>query len=60
MLQRKAQAMQEQLRKMGYSPDEIGSYLEEMGEKQQQMMKRGIRRIFYKHSEFDVLPKAFN
>lgn len=23
-------------------------------------MQRGIRTIFYKHSEFEILPKAFN
>jgi hypothetical protein len=45
---------------MGYNPDEIAAYLNENGERQRQMMQRGIRRIFYKHSQFDIVPKAFN
>lgn len=52
--------MVEQLVKMGYSPEVIQKFLDENGERQKQTMQRGIRRIFYKHSQFDIIPKAFN
>ena len=60
MLQRKAKAMVEQLQKMGYSPEAIQKYVDENSEKMKQTMQKGIRCIFYKHSQFDVVPKAFN
>ena len=60
MLQRKAKAMVEQLQKMGYSPEVIQNYLDENADKQRQTMHKGIRMIFYRQSQFDVLPRAFN
>lgn len=50
MLQRKAKAMVEQLKKMGYSPEVIQNYLDENSEKQRQTMHKGIRMIFYRQS----------
>lgn len=59
-LTRKAKAMFEQLTKMGYAPDVIQTYLDENADRQRNQMQQGIRRIFYKNSPFDIVPKAFN
>lgn len=45
---------------MGYSPEAIQKFVDEKSDHMKQTMQRGIRRIFYKHSQFDIVPKAFN
>lgn len=59
-LTRKAKAMVEQLTKMGYPAEVIQNYLDENADRQRIKMQQGIRRIFYKNSQFDIVPKAFN
>jgi hypothetical protein len=59
-LQRKANAMKEQLQKLGYTQEQIEAFLAENKAKQKEMMSKGIRNIFFANSQFDIMPKAFN
>ena len=45
---------------MGYSPSFIDEYLEEKAAKQRSDMQKGIISLFFKNSDFSVVPKAFN
>lgn len=45
---------------MGYSPSFIDEYLEEKAEKQRSDMQKGVISLFFKNSDFSVVPKAFN
>lgn len=45
---------------MGYSPSFIDEYLEEKAAKQRSDMQKGIISLFFKNSDFSIVPKAFN
>jgi hypothetical protein len=52
--------MRSQLMKMGYTPEFIDEYLETKAAKQRSDMQRGIISLFFKNSDFSIVPKAFN
>ena len=59
-LARQAAAMKSQLVKMGYTPEFINEYLESKAGKQRADMQKGIISLFFKNSDFSIVPKAFN
>ena len=59
-LARQAAAMKSQLVKMGYTPEFINEYLESKAAKQRADMQKGIISLFFKNSDFSIVPKAFN
>lgn len=59
-LSRQAQAMKGQLVKMGYKPEQIDEYLTSKAGQQRANMQKGIISLFFKNSDFSVVPKAFN
>jgi len=59
-LARQSQQMQRQLVKLGYTPQFITAYLENKAVKQRADMQRGIITLFFKNSDFSIVPKAFN
>lgn len=52
--------MRSQLEKLGYTPAFINEYLDTKAAKQRAEMTRGIYTFFFKHSDFFIVPKAFN
>ena len=52
--------MKSQLQKMGYTPEFINEYLETKAAKQRSDMQKGIISLFFKNSDFSIVPKAFN
>ena len=52
--------MRSQLIKLGYTPEFIDEYLDTKAAKQRGEMTRGIYTFFFKHSDFFIVPKAFN
>ena len=52
--------MKSQLVKMGYTPEFINEYLETKAAKQRSDMQKGIISLFFKNSDFSIVPKAFN
>ena len=59
-LARQAAAMKSQLVKMGYTPQMIDEFLEEKAAAQRSNMQKGIISLFFKNSDFQIVPKAFN
>ena len=57
---RNARAMKEYLINSGYSPQAIELYIQEKSALQKNTMQRGIIGLFFKNSEFSVVPKALN
>lgn len=45
---------------MGYTPEFIDEYLEKKAAKQRSDMEKGIKSLFFRHSDFSIVPKAFN
>ena len=45
---------------MGYTPEFINEYLESKAAKQRSDMQKGIISLFFKNSDFSIVPKAFN
>ena len=52
--------MKSQMVKMGYTPEYIEEYLEKKAAKQRSDMQKGIISLFFKNSDFSIVPKAFN
>ncbi len=59
-IQRNINALRRYLIKAGYSPEQIDTYVEKKILMQKGNMQRGIVGMFFKKSEFNVVPKAFN
>ncbi len=57
---RNAKAMKEYLVNAGYAPEAIEEYVQEKMILQKNNMQKGIIGLFFKNSEFSVLPKALN
>lgn len=57
---RNARAMKEYLMNAGYSPQAIEEYIDEKMKKQKNNMQKGIINLFFKNSDFAVMPKALN
>ena len=57
---RNARAMKEYLINAGYSPQAIEEYIEEKMKRQKNNMQRGIINLFFKNSDFSVMPRALN
>ena len=52
--------MKSQLVKLGYTPEFIEDFLETKAGKQRSDMQKGIISLFFKNSDFSIVPKAFN
>lgn len=59
-MKRNVKALKDFLVKQGYSDDEIQGYLDEKNDKQKSNMHRAIVGLFFKKSDFKIIPKAFN
>ena len=59
-LQRNIKCLKEFLTKQGYSPQEIEDYLKKHGERQKSNMQKAVIGFFFKNSDFQIIPKAFN
>ena len=59
-MKRNVKALKDFLVKQGYSEDEIQGYLDEKNDKQKSNMHRAIVGLFFKKSDFKIIPKAFN
>jgi len=59
-MRRNVKALKDFLVKQGYNEDEIQKYLDEKNDKQKSNMHRAIVGLFFKKSEFKIIPKAFN
>ena len=57
---RNVKAMRDFLVKSGYTPEMIDTYLQEKGEQQKANMQRGVIALFFKESQFNIVPKALN
>lgn len=57
---RRVKILKKFLLKNGHSPSEINSHLESKKSRQLSLMKSFIIRCYFKISEFNVVPKAFN
>ncbi|CDW85127.1 UNKNOWN [Stylonychia lemnae] len=59
-MKRNVKALKDFLMKQGYSEDEIEKYLEDKTNTQKGNMHRALVSLFFKKSEFNIMPKAIN
>jgi DNA polymerase III delta subunit len=59
-LQRNAKALKTQLEKSGYEPEAIEKFVQERTEQQKSNMNKAVIKLFFRNSEFNIVPKAFN
>jgi metal-responsive CopG/Arc/MetJ family transcriptional regulator len=57
---RNARAMKEYLLNAGYTQQAIEDYIEEKSAVQKNNMQKGIIALFFRNSEFKVVPRALN
>ena len=59
-LQRNAKALKSQLEKSGYAPEAIDQFVTERTAAQKATMNKAVISLFFKNSEFNIVPKAWN
>lgn len=59
-MRRNVKALRDFLQGQGYSPDDINEYLARKNEQQRSQMHRAIVGLFFRKSDFEIIPKAFN
>lgn len=59
-MERNVKCLKDFLTNQGYTPEEIEKYLKEKGEEQRNTMQRAVVGLFFKNSDFKIMPKAFN
>lgn len=57
---RNAKAMREYLLNAGYTNEAIDEYVKTKSNIQKNNMQKGIIALFFKNSDFNVVPKALN
>jgi hypothetical protein len=58
--QRNARRLREELIKSGYSPEVIDRFLAKKSEVQRANMQKAIVGLFFKNTDFNIIPKALN
>ena len=53
-------ALKDFLSTQGYAEDDIGEYLSVKSDYQKQKMHRAIVGLFFRNSDFEIIPKALN
>jgi hypothetical protein len=53
-------ALRDFLGTQGYTPDDIEGYLTKKSEQQKSQMHRAVVGLFFRNSDFEIIPKAFN
>ena len=59
-MRRNVKALRDFLLKQGYSPEEIDDYVNGKANVQNGNMHRAVVSLFFKKSEFNIMPKAMN
>lgn len=59
-MRRNVKALRDFLLKQGYTEEQIDKYLEEKTAQQKGNMHRAIVSLFFKKSDFNIMPKAMN
>lgn len=57
---RKVKCLKEFLQNQGYKPEEISDYIKNKSEQQKSNMQKAVVGFFFKNSDFQIIPKAFN
>lgn len=58
--QRNAKRLRDELIKAGYSPEMIDNYLAKKSEQQRANMQKAVVGLFFKNTDFNIIPKALN
>ena len=58
--QRNAKRLREELINSGYSPEQIDEYLAKKSETQRANMQKAVVGLFFKNTDFNIIPKALN
>lgn len=58
--QRNAKRLREELIKSGYSEEQIDDYLAKKSETQRSNMQKAVVGLFFKNTDFNIIPKALN
>jgi DNA-binding transcriptional MerR regulator len=56
----KVKALKDFLKSHGYSEDDIREYLDKKSDQQRSLMHRAIVGLFFRNSDFEIIPKALN
>jgi hypothetical protein len=59
-VRRHVKALRDFMGKQGYSGEDIEGYLSKKGEQQKSQMHRAVVGLFFRNSDFEIIPKAFN
>ena len=59
-MRQRVKALRDFLRTHGYSQEDIEGYLAKKGEQQRSLMHRAIVGLFFRNSDFEIIPKALN
>lgn len=59
-VRRNVKALKDFLGTQGYTDDDIGQYLSTKSDNQKQKMHRAIVGLFFRNSDFEIIPKALN
>ena len=59
-MRRNVKALKDFLKKQGYSEEHIDKFLEDKLAQQKGNMTRAVVSLFFKNSEFNIVPKAMN
>lgn len=58
--QRNAKRLRDELIASGYSPEQIDEYLAKKSEQQRANMQKAVVGLFFKNTDFNIIPKALN
>ena len=59
-VRRNVKALKDFLATQGYSEEDIGQFLTKKNEQQRSQMHRAIVGLFFRNSDFEIIPKALN
>jgi hypothetical protein len=59
-VRRNVKALKDFLQNQGYSDDDVSNYLTNKSDEQKQRMHRAIVGLFFRNSDYEIVPKALN
>jgi hypothetical protein len=59
-VRRHVKALKDFLGTQGYSQEDIGNYVSKKSDQQKSQMHRAVVGLFFRNSDFEIIPKAFN
>jgi hypothetical protein len=59
-VRRHVKALKDFLGTQGYTKEDISEYLTKKNEQQKSQMHRAVVGLFFRNSDFEIIPKAFN